>query len=256
MSTERKSPVSHRFSLVLLLLTIGAIPSVLVSASWGQESLQPVKLSQEFLYAVRTGEEPNAYLRSLADMDLETLTKSLDSDSKKKAFWINIYNAFIQIKAKENPAMVRDGAADFFKKKWIRIASMELSFDDVEHGILRASYPVQDRKLQVEDVDARIHFSLNCGAVSCPPIAFYSAESIDREMDQATKNFLTTDTKYSPERNKVTVSRMFKWYEGDFGGEKGIIELLKKMGVLPEDVRPEIEYKDYDWTIALENYVE
>jgi hypothetical protein len=247
-----RKPVLLLIGLVAHAASSGVLPARAVPE---KERARPVKLSQDLLYAVRTGEDPKSYLRSLADMDSGTLVMSLDSDSKKKAFWINIYNAFIQIKAKKNPDMVKDGAADFFKKKWIRIASMDLSFDDIEHGILRASHPVQEGNLQVEDVDARIHFSLNCGAISCPPIAFYSAESIDRELDQATRNFLTTDTKYTPEKNTVIVSRIFKWYETDFGGEKGILDLLSKYAVVPKAARPKIKYKEYDWTLALENYV-
>jgi hypothetical protein len=247
-----RKPLRLFIVLVAYVASSGVLPATAV-----QQKDRPrlVKLSQDFLYAVRTGEDPNSYLRSLTDMDSATLVQTLDSDSKKKAFWINIYNAFIQMKAKKNPDMVKDGADDFFKKKWIRVASMDLSFDDIEHGILRASHSVQDRQLQVENVDCRIHFALNCGAVSCPPIAFYSEKSIDRELDQATRNFLTTDTRYTPDKNTVIVSRIFKWYETDFGGEKGILDLLNKYDVIPRDARPEIKYKKYDWTLALENYV-
>lgn len=225
------------------------------SVAADQQRPDPVTISQDFLYAVRTGEDPAAHLRPLTNVELPTLVGSLDSDSRKKAFWINIYNAFIQRKAKKHSHMIEQGASEFFKKKWIRIAGMELSFDDIEHGILRASHPVQEGKLQVDILDPRIHFSLNCGAVSCPPIAFYSAESIDRELDQAARNFLTTDAKYAPDENRVAVSRIFKWYESDFGGGKGIIDLLKKYDVLPKDAYPAIEYKEYDWTLALENYI-
>ena len=42
--------------------------------------------------------------------------------------------------------------------------------------------------------DPRIHFALNCGAVSCPPIAVYEGESLDEQLDIATEGFLEGNT--------------------------------------------------------------
>ena len=46
---------------------------------------------------------------------------------------------------------------------------------------------------------------------------------------------------------------IFKWYEGDFGGAKGVVDFVKKH--LPADQAkklgddPKVEYIDYNWTL-------
>ena len=40
--------------------------------------------------------------------------------------------------------------------------------------------------MAVDVIDFRIHFALNCGAKSCPPIAFYSYDKINDQLDLAT----------------------------------------------------------------------
>lgn len=59
------------------------------------------------------------------------------------------------------------------------------SLDEMEHGILRANAPhpsgkrlLPDEadprlKLAMKELDFRIHFALNCGAKSCPPIRLF-----------------------------------------------------------------------------------
>ena len=78
-----------------------------------------------------------------------------------------------------------------------------MSLDDIEHGILRRSkikwsegyfnklFPSKfEKENRVNKVDYRIHFALNCGARSCPPIAFYDPEKLDKQLDVATMIYL------------------------------------------------------------------
>ena len=113
-----------------------------------------------------------------------------------------------------------------------------------------------EKQFRLEEVDFRIHFALNCGAASCPPIAFYSAENIDKELDMATASYLESDVEYYKAENKVVVSKLFQWFIADFGGKSGIIQILKKYGVIPASENPKISYKPYDWTLSLENYID
>lgn len=62
------------------------------------------------------------------------------------------------------------------------MGSLLFSLDDIEHGILRCNTPPpgasdspfdasDERKpLSLTRLDPRLHFALNCGARSCPPI--------------------------------------------------------------------------------------
>ena len=62
------------------------------------------------------------------------------------------------------------------------------TLQDIENGVLRANkkgvgalspqFAKADprRRLSLERAEPRIHFALNCGAKSCPPIKTFSAE--------------------------------------------------------------------------------
>ncbi|MEQ1678300.1 MAG: hypothetical protein ABL876_16475, partial [Chitinophagaceae bacterium] len=73
------------------------------TASMGQDKVDCIKLSQELLYAVKTGEPADAAEASLAAISSEELQNQLTSDAKRKSFWLNIYNAFTQLQLKRDP---------------------------------------------------------------------------------------------------------------------------------------------------------
>ena len=86
-------------------------------------------------------------------------------------------------------------------------------------------------------LDNRIHFALNCGAESCPPVLFYTADNINVELNIATNNFVnSSEVKYDKSRNSLHISKIFHWYKGDFGGKSGVVDLLKKFKAIPMDV--------------------
>ncbi|MFW1581992.1 DUF547 domain-containing protein, partial [Vibrio parahaemolyticus] len=63
--------------------------------------------------------------------------------------------------------------------------------------------------------------ALNCGAKSCPPIAFYDDAKLDAQLDIATKAYLIGSVTYDSNANKVYVPALLSWFRGDFGGKKG-----------------------------------
>ena len=106
----------------------------------------------------------------------------------------------------------------------------------------------------MDTVDYRIHFALNCGAKSCPPIAYYAADKIDNQLDLATKNFLKNEVVYDPNKNVAYLPATMGWFRGDFGGKKGMIRILKLYNIIPVEATPSIHFKKYDWTLFLNNY--
>ena len=138
-------------------------------------------------------EQIHQHLVGLKAIDLTTLT----TDNQKKAFWINVYNGitnYVIIKASIQTTM--KSIKGIFAKKIFAIGDLDFSLDDVEHGILRRNARETllkgDPKLElmVDTLDYRIHFALNCGAKSCPMIAYYTSQNIDRELDIAEKSRL------------------------------------------------------------------
>ena len=225
-----------------------------------------VSVSQQLLYAVRTKDSSDAFIKILAGADKKILQEELSTDAKKKAFWLNIYNAFVQKLLTENPGKYKNRNS-FFSLKQIVIAGKQLSLDDIEHGILRRSKikwslghlnklfpPDFEKKFRVTKLDNRIHFALNCGAKSCPPIAYYDPDKIDMQLELATRNYLKSETAYDKTSVSIFLPKIMSWFRADFGGKKGIRKMLEKYQIIDSDKDVKISFKEYDWTLFLNNY--
>ncbi|MBL0267571.1 MAG: DUF547 domain-containing protein [Chitinophagaceae bacterium] len=57
-------------------------------------------------------------------------------------------------------------------------------------------------------------FALNCGAKSCPPIAYYKADQLDRQLEIATRNYFETEVTYDSLTNRVMLPVLFSWFRG------------------------------------------
>jgi GH15 family glucan-1,4-alpha-glucosidase len=180
--------------------------------------------------AMKRSEGFNRYLilaQSLAAFDLDTLR----SDNEKKAFWINIYNILIihgVIEFDIHGSVLE--VVNFFCRIGYDIGGHFFTPDDIEHGILRGNLPPPllpfapfspfDPRLRhvVSLFDFRIHFALVCAAASCPPVEFYDAPLIDRQLDTAARSFLNRQGLEIDRKNKtVWLSPVFEWYRRDFG---------------------------------------
>jgi thiol-disulfide isomerase/thioredoxin len=225
-----------------------------------------VKLSQEFMYAAKTGDETTSFIAALSNLEMSELIATIQTDDEKKAFWINLYNAYTQTVLKKNPEQYKQ-RGKFFGSKQIEIAGRQFSLDDIEHGILRRSkikwslghlnklFPGKTKKkLRVDKLDYRLHFALNCGAKSCPPIAFYKPENINQQLELATKAYLRGEAEYDEATNTVKLPTLMSWFRRDFGGKKKMIALLQQLSIVPAGKNPKIKFKEYDWTLYLQNY--
>lgn len=255
------------------------ILSVLLCLMFGLKSVQQtnppamppssnyISASQEFLYAVRTDDSSAiAWKDMLAAANQDSLLAELDTEDKGKAFWLNLYNAFTQFALRKDPDKYRN-RNKFFKSTQFVVAGKELSLDDMEHGILRHSkikwslgylgkwFPSAfEKKFRLKKADYRIHFALNCGAKSCPPIAFYKPEQLDKQLDLATRTYLKNDAAYSSEKNQVELPVLMSWFRADFGGKKGIYRILRDLKIIPADRKPGMKFRKYDWSLYLENF--
>ncbi|MBY0536858.1 MAG: DUF547 domain-containing protein [Chitinophagaceae bacterium] len=225
-----------------------------------------VKKSQELVYATKTEESSEALEMDLSKISASELEKYLITDSEKKAFWLNIYNAFTQIQLKKDTSAYLH-RNKFFKTRFINIGERKWSLDEIEHGLLRKSsckYSLGylkkigvkkfEKKNRVAIIDPRIHFALNCGANSCPPIAFYNDATIDQQLEVATTNYLNSEASYNAATNVLTLPALMSWFRGDFGKKKERLKYAQKIGLLPDTVKPKIHYKKYDWSLQLNHF--
>ena len=83
------------------------------------------------------------------------------------------------------------------------------------------------RALAVEALDPRIHFALNCGARSCPPVKLFTAEGLEKELKAAAQAFVSSEVRVPDETGRVELSKLFEWYGADFGATDAA--LLRKL---------------------------
>jgi hypothetical protein len=205
---------------------------------------------------------------NLKTMDLSLLK----SREEKIAFWINLYNVIVI------HGVIALGIKDSIKEVWnffrrvdYQIGKHNFNPDDIEHGILRGNnhppYSVFRRfrsgdprlNFVVEPLDPRIHFTLVCGSSSCPFIDVYTPENLEEELNMAAGVFLNAGgVVIEPERHRVLLSRLFKWYARDFGANQA--DRLRF--IMPYlDRQPDREFiernaetlkvvcQDYDWSL-------
>ena len=217
----------------------------------------PLAFSENLFLAIRTEQEIKPFVDTLSTIDLTRLKKELNTSDKKLAFWINTYNSMVRIKAMKNPGSFKNRDS-FFKKANNKIGGHYISLDDIENGILRRKGSEYSKEFvadfRVDKLDYRIHFTLNCGASSCPPIAYYDHKKLDSQLQIAEKFFVTSNSKFDKSKNTLTTSEIFKWFESDFGGKDGVLRLMKKYNVIPSSSKPKIAYDKYDWNLDLDNY--
>jgi hypothetical protein len=84
------------------------------------------------------------------------------------------------------------------KSEQFTIAKNKVSLDLIEHGFLRKSSVKLSlgklskifhlNKYQIDKIDYRIHFALNCGK-SCPPFLHMTQKNINEQLDKSTKSY-------------------------------------------------------------------
>ena len=112
----------------------------------------------------------------------------------------------------------------------------------------------------LKEVEPRIHFALNCGAKSCPPIKTFSGDDINNQLDVATAAFLENDDALlvTEDRSEVKLSQLFQWYRVDFGEDDSqvlrwilahVTEPTKKNDLeeLLAKNQYKVSYTPYDW---------
>ena len=186
------------------------------------------------------------YEKLLSELSLINL-QVFDNDEKKKAFWINIYNGFTNfliIKRELKHSMKEENG--LFRNHYLTVGAVEFSLDDIEHGLLRRNARQHlfdnDPKLsfKVDKIDYRIHFALNCGAKSCPAIAFYSLKELENELNLAKAVFVENEFRVDESKKHINCSELFIWYRQDFPD----IYLDD-----PQYVNYSISSTPYDWSL-------
>jgi len=235
----------------------------------------PLALAAEYVAATKTDDgDPRPHRSALAALTEDAISTHVDrSDDARLAFWLNVYNAAVQDHLSRDRSLFEKHGfpptRPIFRRDLVTVAGEAMSLDDVEHGLLRRSQSgvglgyvprvrrsAFERRHRVDAVDPRIHFALNCGAASCPPVLAYRADDVDAQLDAATRSYLETEVRYDPDSGVARVPKLFSWYRGDFGGKAGIRAFLREHDAVPADAEPTLAWSEYDWTLKLGAFAE
>ena len=188
----------------------------------------------------------DAYLAALAAIDPDALDKQ-----EQIAFYINAYNAWtIKLILSGYPGIksIKE-LGSFIKSPWekkiCRIDDDVMTLDHIEHDILRSRFK-----------DPRVHFAINCAALSCPPLRSepYLGSILDRQLDDAASAFINNQKRNYLSGDTLYVSKIFKWFAEDFNDD--VIGFFLKYA--KEDMKKElkakkdnikIKYLHYDWSL-------
>ncbi|MFT5822949.1 MAG: hypothetical protein ACI8ZM_004206 [Crocinitomix sp.] len=206
-------------------------------------------------------------LNLFATFSFQDAVSQLKSDAEKKVFWVNVYNSYFQIIAAENKKNILANQSNFFKRKQLNLLGLKLSFDDLEHSILRRSKwkfglgylnkpftKKWEKKLRVKQLDYRVHFVLNCGAVSCPVIYPLAVNGLNLELEEATQSYLSQEV--TIKNNKIELNRLFLFYIGDFGGRKGLKGILRQYDIIQEKhFNYKFKFTEFDKGAKLDNFI-
>ncbi|MDX2012339.1 MAG: DUF547 domain-containing protein [Myxococcaceae bacterium] len=240
---------------------------VLNANSSGLEA--PLPTAEHALEALRGGpdEAASEAVDGLARVEL----KALKTGPERLTFWLNAYNAlFLHARRRLRPTgSVVTNLLLFERPAWW-VGGHLVSLNDVEHGVLRRNqrgWPFVWRRrfspgdaragLLAERLEPRIHFALNCGAVSCPPIRVYRPDALDAQLDLATRGFLTAATRVDRGRNEVTLSALLKLYARDFGSRVEAVRFTARhldgaegAWLLEHAAAVRVRFGHYDWTLT------
>lgn len=168
------------------------------------------------------------------------------SRSAVLAYHLNAYNALAMynvIEAGMPQTLASFGARyDFFYRRKLRVGGADISLYDYENKVIR---PLGEE---------RIHFALNCMAVSCPrlPREPFSATSLEQQLARETRSFFGEARHFAVDdaARTVRLSEILQFYPEDFLARAPSLAqyAARQAGrVVPDDYA--VSFTPYDWTI-------
>ncbi len=173
------------------------------------------------------------------------------SRNEQLAYWLNAYNAFtIKLILKHYPvssikSIVTGPSIPFVHSPWdiafINIEGQSYDLNNIEHGIIREHFQ-----------EPRIHFAVNCASISCPALRpeAYQADQLNQQLNEQAHLFINNPAKNKLGEEKVRISKLFRWYSGDFEREgRTLIDYLNKYSDVSIKSNAEIDYMGYNWKL-------
>ena len=189
----------------------------------------------------------DSYLRSVAVTPLDNVRDG----PERLAHMINAYNALSMFKVIESGIPATHAGwrkVVFFVLRKVEVGGRSMSLYGFENDVIR---PYARSR-----ADPRVHFALNCSALSCPvlPRVPFTPESLDDELDRETRAFFARRENFRIDEADRTVwlSEILDFYPEDFVPvpAASVLEYANRYAPTPAPTAFEVRYTPYDWTIA------
>ncbi|MEY2704784.1 MAG: hypothetical protein RL407_846 [Bacteroidota bacterium] len=196
---------------------------------------------------IREKPKLESYLKLLSE---NAPDRSKWSKNEQLAYWINAYNAYtVKLIVDFYPTKsIRDLGPklkiplikDVWHYKFFKIAGVDMSLDEVEHGILRKEFD-----------EPRIHFAINCASISCPPLLneAFVAEKLEAQLTKVSIAFINDPVRNKLGTQSVQLSSIFSWFTSDFTKKGTLIEFLNKYSKVKISSNAKISFLDYNWNL-------
>jgi len=196
--------------------------------------------------------------------------EKLGDDDERLSLWLNLYNALLLHEMALRPRggnLLRHRR--LFSDAAYRVGAHTYTLSEIEHGVLRRNrrqpygfrkpFRRKDPRLRVlpKALDPRVHFALNCGARSCPPIRPYTRGHVDQQLEAAAAAYLRAEVEVDPDEGSVALPGLMKLYRRDFGDRRDQLRfaaprltdqdrawLGERHGAL------RVRYSRFDWTMV------
>lgn len=172
------------------------------------------------------------------------------------AFWMNLYNAAIADMVLDslplNSVLQIRGPGFNVVGPWLRkvarIHNRPVSFNDIEHHILRPAF---------NDMDPPVHYGLNCASLGCPGLTprAHTAENWRENLEATARQYINSEHGLRFEDGLLYTSKIYySWFQEDFGGtDESVIDHLLRFAEseLAEQLRQHsaIAGDFYDWRL-------
>ena len=188
----------------------------------------------------------DAYLHEVAEANIDSLGRN-----ERLAFLINAYNAFtLKLILEYYPLKtIKDIPAE---QRWDAIrwdlAGSSVSLSQIEHELIRPNF-----------VEPRVHFTLVCAAVGCPPLRneAYSGERLEDQLNDQTTYVHSHVTwfQFDSNSNQLSLTQLYNWYGNDFVQAEG--SLLGFVSTNASEVKENLDsinsngiyWLPYDWAL-------
>lgn len=181
-----------------------------------------------------------SYLNSLKSINVNALPQN-----EQLAFWINVYNASTidQVLRNYPCASIKEieNGKVWDKPLPYPFYGEKISLNDIEH-----------QKLLQQFNDPRIHFAINCAAVSCPKLSniAFTGQNVQQLLNSQTILFINNPIYNNFDDKKIMLSQIFNWYKTDFVKSDGsVLAFVNKYAKTKINESVTLMYMNYNWNL-------